>query len=121
MTRSIVSPEGLDFDSPGRRDYFVKLEHTSIWAHHLIPVTVIVGPKAEKGRGLLATGSTHGDEIEGPAALKHLLREIRTGTSSAASSSSPSSTSWPSAPTGARRPTTAATSTARFPATPAAA
>ena len=78
MSRAIVSPEGLDFERPGRRDYFVKLEHTSIWAHHLIPVTVIVGPKAEKGRGLLATGSTHGDEIEGPAALKHLLREIRT-------------------------------------------
>ena len=78
MSRAIVSPEALDFSSPGRRDYFVKLEHTTIWAHHLIPVTVIVGPKAEKGRGLLATGSTHGDEIEGPAALKHLLREIRT-------------------------------------------
>ena len=78
MTREIVSPGEIDFDSPGRRDYFVKLEHTTLWAHHLIPVTVIAGPKAEKGRGVLATGSTHGDEMEGPAALKHLVREIRT-------------------------------------------
>jgi N2-acetyl-L-2,4-diaminobutanoate deacetylase len=78
MSRAIVSPEAIDFASPGRRDYFVKLEHTTIWAQHLIPVTVIVGPKAEKSRGLLATGSTHGNEMEGPAALKHLVREIRT-------------------------------------------
>ena len=77
MPRTVVDPEGLDFDRPGRRDYFVKLEHTTLWAHHLIPVTVWVGPRAEKGRGILATASTHGDEMEGPAALKRLLREIR--------------------------------------------
>jgi N-alpha-acetyl-L-2,4-diaminobutyrate deacetylase len=76
MTRTIVSPEGLDLESPGRRDYHVKLEHTTIWAHHLIPVTVWVGPRAKPGRGLAAIGSTHGDEIEGPVALKHLLGEI---------------------------------------------
>jgi N-alpha-acetyl-L-2,4-diaminobutyrate deacetylase len=73
-----VSPEQLDFDAPGRRDYFVKLEHTTIWAQHLIPVTVIVGRDAKPGRGILAIGSTHGDEMEGPVALKHLVREIRT-------------------------------------------
>jgi N-alpha-acetyl-L-2,4-diaminobutyrate deacetylase len=78
MSRTIVSPEQLDFESPGRRDYHVKIEHTSIWGHHLIPVTVIVGPKTQPGQGLVAIGSTHGDEIEGPIAIKHLLREIRT-------------------------------------------
>src|SRR5882672_4712251 len=78
MTRTIVSPEQLDFETPGRRDYHVKLEHTTIWAHHLIPITVIVGPNAKPGRGLVAIGSTHGDELEGPVAVKHLLREIRT-------------------------------------------
>jgi len=75
--RRIVSPEQLDFDTPGRRDYHVKLEHTSIWAHHLIPVSVLVGPQARAGRGLVAMASTHGDELEGPVAVKHLLREIR--------------------------------------------
>ena len=78
MTRAIVSPEALDFETPGRRDYFVKVEHTTIWAHHLIPVTVIVGREAKAGKGLVAIGSTHGDEIEGPVAIKHLLREIKT-------------------------------------------
>ncbi len=78
MSRAIASPEAMDFESPGRRDYFVKVEHTTIWAHHLIPVTVIVGPGAKPGRGLVAIGSTHGDEMEGPVAVKHLLREIRT-------------------------------------------
>ncbi len=78
MSRAIVSPEGVDFSSPGRRDYFVKLEHTTLWAHHLIPVTVIVGKDAKPGKGLVAIGSTHGDEMEGPVAIKHLLREIRT-------------------------------------------
>jgi predicted deacylase len=78
MNRMTVGPDALDFQTRGRRDYWVKLEHTTIWAHHLIPVTVIVGPEAKPGRGLLATGSTHGDEIEGPVALKHLVREIRT-------------------------------------------
>lgn len=78
MSRLIVSLEEIDFESPGRRDYFVKVEHTTIWAHHLIPLTVIVGPGAKPGRGLVAIGSTHGDEMEGPVAVKHLLREIRT-------------------------------------------
>ncbi|MBV8879228.1 MAG: succinylglutamate desuccinylase/aspartoacylase family protein [Planctomycetaceae bacterium] len=78
MSRTIVNPDQVDFETRGRRDYHVKLEHTTIWAHHLIPVTVLVGPDVRKGRGLVAIGSTHGDELEGPVAIKHLLHEIRT-------------------------------------------
>jgi predicted deacylase len=74
--RKIVSPDALDLTSRGRRDYFVELEHPTIWGHYLIPLTVFVGDKAGDGRGLLATGSTHGNEYEGPIALKHLLGEI---------------------------------------------
>ncbi len=77
MNRTIAGAEALDLESPGRRDYFVKLEHTTLWAHHLIPVTVFVGPEARPGRGILAIGSTHGDEMEGPVAIKHLVREVR--------------------------------------------
>ncbi|MBX7168946.1 MAG: succinylglutamate desuccinylase/aspartoacylase family protein [Pirellulales bacterium] len=76
MARLAVRPEQLDLDSPGRRDYFVALEHDSIWGDHLIPLTVFVGPQAQAGRGLVAFGSNHGNEYEGPVALKHLLREI---------------------------------------------
>lgn len=78
MPRNIVSANQLDLESPGRRDYWVSLSHTSVWGSHLIPLTVIVGPQAKPGEGLVAFGSCHGDEYEGPVAIKHLLREIRT-------------------------------------------
>lgn len=78
MTRNMVKPEAVDFESRGRRDYLVSFEHPTLWGAYLIPVTVIVGPQAKPGRGLAATGSTHGNEYEGPVALKHLVREIRT-------------------------------------------
>jgi len=78
MTRTIVRPELLDLDSLGRRDYWVALEHDSLWGDHLIPLTVMVGPGAQPGEGLLASGSNHGNEYEGPVAIKHLLNEIST-------------------------------------------
>ena len=77
MNRVIVRPERLDLDSPGRRDYWVALEHDSIWGDHLFPLTVFVGPEARDGQGLVSFGSNHGNEYEGPVALKHLVREIR--------------------------------------------
>jgi predicted deacylase len=77
MSRVIVRPERLDLDSPGRRDYWVALEHDSIWGDHLLPLTVWVGPDAKPGRGVVAFGSNHGNEYEGSVALKHLLRQIR--------------------------------------------
>lgn len=77
MERPIVRPSGLDLESPGRRDYFVALEHDSIWGDHLIPLTVFVGPEAEKGRGLVTFGSNHGNEYEGPMAVRHLMDDIR--------------------------------------------
>jgi len=77
MTRILVAPDAVDFDTPGRRDYHVGLEHPTLWGSYRIPVTVLVGPGAKPGRGLVAIGSTHGDEYEGPVALKHLLGEIR--------------------------------------------
>ena len=78
MTRDIVAPELADLESAGRRDYWISLGHTSIWGSHLIPLTVVVGPEAKPGEGLVAFGACHGNEYEGPVAIKHLLREIRT-------------------------------------------
>lgn len=77
MPRIVVRPEKLDLDSPGRRDYWLALEHDSIWGDHLIPLTVFVGPDVRPGRGLVAFGSNHGNEYEGPVALKHLVRDLR--------------------------------------------
>ena len=75
-TRTTIHPSQLDLHTPGRRDYWVALEHDSIWGEYLIPLTVLVGPEEEEGRGLVAFGSTHGNEYEGPIVLKHLLGEI---------------------------------------------
>ena len=77
MPRLVVKPNELDLESPGRRDYWVALEHDTMWGAQLIPLTVWVGPKAEHGKGLVAFGSTHGNEYEGPTALKSLLGEIK--------------------------------------------
>ena len=76
MTRVVARPDRLDLDSPGRRDYWVALEHGTMWGTHLIPLTVMVGPEAKPGRGVVAIGSTHGNEYEGPTAIKGLMREI---------------------------------------------
>ncbi len=74
--RLSVFADRLDLARPGRRDYFVCLEHPTLWGFIRIPVTVWVGKKAGDGEGILAIGSTHGDEYEGPVALKRLLHEI---------------------------------------------
>lgn len=76
MARVVALPDDLDLESPGRRDYWVALEHDTMWGTQLIPLTVLVGPKAEAGRGVVALGSTHGNEYEGPSAIKGLLHEI---------------------------------------------
>lgn len=76
MERLIVRPDALDLESVGRRDYYVALEHDSIWGDHLIPLTVMVGSKARAGKGLVAFGSNHGNEYEGPVAIRHLMREF---------------------------------------------
>ena len=55
MTRVVARPNQLDLDSPGRRDYWLALEHDSIWGDHLIPLTVFVGPEAKPGQGLVTS------------------------------------------------------------------
>ncbi len=74
--RLSVFANQLDLIQPGRRDYSVCLEHPTLWGFIRIPVTVWVGKEASQGEGILAIGSTHGDEYEGPVALKRLLHEI---------------------------------------------
>jgi len=76
MERRIVRPSGLDLELPGRRDYYVALEHDSIWGDHLIPLTAMVGSRAKSGQGLVCFGANHGNEYEGPVAIRHLLYDI---------------------------------------------
>jgi predicted deacylase len=77
--RKIVRPGDVDLVSRGRRDYWVALEHDSIWGDHLVPLTVFVGPEAAAGKGLVAFGANHGNEFEGVAAIRHTMRDIELG------------------------------------------
>ncbi len=77
IDRVVARPHQLDLDSPGRRDYWVALEHDSIWGDHLIPLTVWVGSEVVSNKGLVCFGSNHGNEYEGPVVLKRLMGEIR--------------------------------------------
>ena len=79
MHRRVIQASDLDLESEGRRDYWVSLSHDSIWGDWLIPLTVWVGKQAQPEKGLVAFGSTHGNEYEGPIAIKHLLGEIDIG------------------------------------------
>jgi predicted deacylase len=76
MERHIVRSSELDLVSPGRRDYYVALEHDSIWGDHLVPLTVMVGSEAAPGRGVVCFGSNHGNEYEGPVTVRHLMRDF---------------------------------------------
>ena len=77
MERLICTPHALDLESPGRRDYWVALEHDSIWGDHLVPLTVMVGPHARPSEGLVVFGSNHGNEYEGPMVVRRMMREIK--------------------------------------------
>ncbi len=76
MTRITVGAADIDFESIGRRDYFIKIEHPTKWGHYVIPMTIIVGAEAKTGKGMVAFGSTHGNEYEGPVAIKNVMRNI---------------------------------------------
>jgi N-alpha-acetyl-L-2,4-diaminobutyrate deacetylase len=78
-TRVALPPDQIDLDTTGRRDYWVTLEHDGDWADWRIPLTVIVGDRARPREGVVAFGSTHGNEYEGPVAIRHLCHEIDAG------------------------------------------
>jgi len=78
VPREVIPPSALDVESAGRRDFWVALPPTSGSVPHLIPLTVMVGTEAKPGKGLVVFGGTHGNEYEGPVAIKHLVRAIRT-------------------------------------------
>ena len=75
--RQFSRPHQIDLTTPGRRDYHVALRHDSLPGEHLVPLTVFIGPKATSGRGLVAIGGNHGNEYEGPLALKWCLHELK--------------------------------------------
>src|SRR3954453_3739706 len=80
MSISIVhKPEEIDFGRPGKHHYQVAFHLDGTWGYSLVPLTVINGtagaPLAE-GHGVVAFGGTHGNEYEGPVAIKRLCRDL---------------------------------------------
>ena len=67
----------IEFDKPGKRSGYLRVpmsHNTAGWSSLQIPITVVVGGE---GPTLVASGGTHGDELEGPVALMKLARELR--------------------------------------------
>ncbi len=67
----------VDFDAPGKQHGFLRLPHSrddSAWGHVMIPICVVSGGQ---GPTALFIGGTHGDEYEGPIAIRELAATLR--------------------------------------------
>lgn len=64
----------FDITAPGKTYGHIRLPHSaddSAWGHLMIPIVVINGTRP--GATALVIGGTHGDEYEGPLAVRHLI------------------------------------------------
>lgn len=64
-------------DKPGKHQGHIRIPHSandSAWGHVMIPLVVINGTR--EGRTALVMGGTHGDEYEGPIAIRHLIDAV---------------------------------------------
>ena len=61
----------IDWDSKGARAYSVPFTSDGYWARTRMPLYVACSGKP--GKTVVAIGGTHGDEYEGPVALKNLI------------------------------------------------
>ena len=72
----IKIPEDINFDSDGKYISCLKIPHstnTSGWGSLMMPLIVI---RNGQGKTVLFTGGNHGDEYEGPIALRKLANEL---------------------------------------------
>lgn len=76
MQREQINMDELDLQSQGVRHYSIRVEHSTKWGWHLIPLTVMVGAEAKAGEGLVVIGATHGNEYEGPMAIRRVMQEL---------------------------------------------
>jgi predicted deacylase len=72
----IYNFDKIDFSLPGKHHYRVAFPLDGSWGYSLIPLTVINGLKGVNPNGLVAFGGTHGNEWEGPVAIKRLCAEL---------------------------------------------
>jgi predicted deacylase len=75
----IHDPALIDFTRPGKHHYQIAFHLDSGWGYSLVPLTVINGMAAASSAecpGVVAFGGTHGNEYEGPVAVKRLCRDL---------------------------------------------
>lgn len=61
----------IDWESKGARAYSVPFTSDGYWARSRMPL--FVASSGKPGKTIVAIGGTHGDEYEGPVALKNLV------------------------------------------------
>lgn len=74
--RVVYDFDQIDFDLPGKHSYRLAFPLDGNWGYSLVPLTVINGLKGTNPNGVVAFGGTHGNEWEGPVAIKRLCAEL---------------------------------------------
>lgn len=72
----IFDPARIDWDRPGKHHYQVAFHLDGSWGYSLVPLTVINGLRGTNPNGVVAFGGTHGNEWEGPVAIKRLCQDL---------------------------------------------
>ncbi|MBI3695373.1 MAG: succinylglutamate desuccinylase/aspartoacylase family protein, partial [Acidobacteria bacterium] len=72
----IYDPAQIDFSRPGKHHYQVAFHLDSTWGYSLVPLTVINGQRPGNAPAVAAFGGTHGNEYEGPVAIKRLAQDL---------------------------------------------
>jgi predicted deacylase len=75
----VYDSSAIDFTRPGKHHYQVAFHLDGSWGYSLVPITVIngtAGGDATDLPGVVAFGGTHGNEYEGPVAVKRLSHDL---------------------------------------------
>ncbi|MEX2260947.1 MAG: succinylglutamate desuccinylase/aspartoacylase family protein [Bryobacteraceae bacterium] len=76
MPETVYRLDQIDYDLPGKRHYQLAFHLDGTWGYSLVPLTVMNGLKGPNPNGVLAVGGTHGNEWEGPVAVKRLCQDL---------------------------------------------
>ncbi len=74
MLVDITPISKIDWESKGARAYSVPFTSDGMWARTRMPL--YVASSGKPGKTVVAIGATHGDEYEGPVALKNLVNSF---------------------------------------------
>lgn len=72
----IFDPATIDWAQPGKHHYQIAFHLDGTWGYSLVPLTIINGLKGPNPNGVVAFGGTHGNEWEGPVAIKRLCQDL---------------------------------------------